>query len=210
MNKAPVSGKILKRVLSYDWWKYVCFILGIPLVSYYCSYFKNRIKPEEEIQIFFMSNLKENSTFKDDIYENLKEKVVGVTYYKPIDDDSTFNDVLINQGYGNSDLLILKSDAIKDSNLQYIVKLDQALKDRFLSIKPNCEFYEKNDSVYGIKIMDQSNDTYNSTIFNDYFEKDNSYYILFSKESHNIGTYGKNSSHDEAFEVVDFLLGNNG
>ena len=59
--------------------------------SFFKSFFRiewNDLKDSifKEIQIFFTSNLKENSTFKDDIYENLKEKVVGVPYYKPIDD----------------------------------------------------------------------------------------------------------------------------
>ena len=210
MNKPIISKKLLKRVLKYDWWKYFFILLAVPLISYYCSYFKNRIKPEEDIQIFYMSKLKTDSTLKTDIYNEFKDKVASLTFYKPIDNDSMFDEALINQGYGNSDLLILTEDAIKDGNLQYTVKFDQQLIDRFSTIKPDCEFYQKNDEFYGIKIMDRQNDAYNTSMFSTHFEKDKNYYLLFSKESYNVGKYGKNSAHEEAFQIAETLLRNNG
>lgn len=211
-----ITKKRIAHKLSYDWMKFlgVLVIIIIFWTGLFMSIF--RIKPNEEI-ILFTSAYNIDREKESEMKEYLSEYGVRkVTYTIYPAEEQNYSAVLLLKGLGDADLLILRKTDLESLDCaRYFVPIDESLMNKYAQGQ-EWDFYNKNDTNYGIMIYQKDNDSYNDKLcFDDWLQfsqEDTSddYYLLINVASKNIGEYSLNTKNDKnsetALRAFGFLL----
>ena len=212
MKKIKSSSKYIKSVIAFDWWKYLLLFLVSSILIYYAFYLKLSLKRYEEIRIFTTAEVVDERII-DELEDYLKDDgILEVTIYNADANSSYYDIQLETNGFGNGDILILPSSKTLDN--EYLVQNSLLFNDKLISefkeINPHIEFLQYETYTYAIKIYDINDETYNESLhFDEWVKLEETYYMMFVRNSPNLGEYGDKSenNHVSALKAAKYLLG---
>lgn len=213
MDKIRTSKKQLKSLLSYDWWKFLIMAVLISIVSYYCFTLKHALKGYEQLTIF-TSALVNDSSIMDEIKNETKDDgILNVSIIEAEEQDTYFEIKLETNGYGGSDVLILSESFLNNENSFEVVRHSLIFNDDFKkeisTFAPLVEYKDYEENEFALKIYDkESTEYFANNIFSSWLSMDETYYLIFVRDSLNLGIYGSQSSseHDACIKMVKYLF----
>lgn len=211
MKKIKSSSKYIKNVIAFDWWKYLLLFLATSILIYYAFYSKLSLKRYEQLQIFTTAEIIDEK-IRDELEKELEDEGTLVVSFYNSDKNSKYYDIQLDtNGFVNSDILLLPASKVIDNEniIQNSQSINNELKNEILSVNSSIEFLTFEDITYALKVYDIDDSSYNTGLhFTDWAKFDETYYVLFSKKSPNLGKYGDKSKEENhsAIEAVKYLV----
>lgn len=203
--KLKLTKKRLGLYLEY----HIIPLILLALISYGVFYYPlskiNEFKNYEKLNFFCEAGMIIDNDLTLDIMEKHSE-ILEVNYYAYSPNNININSLFEAFGF-DSDILIMRETNLKD--LDYVIdELFVGFDLTEQSIK--FDAYTYNNKVYGFKVYDCNNQTYNEQFKFDQFisfvPNVDSYYMVLNKKSVNIGKFNSLSKTSYALEVYKEIL----
>ncbi len=178
------------------------------LLSYGVFYYPlskiNEFKNYERLNFFSEAGAIIDNNLEADILKN-HNQILEVNYYAYSPNNMDINSLF--EAFGlDSDILIMRESNLKD--LDYVISDVFVGFDKEKSIE--LDTYSYSNYVYGYKLYDVNNQTYNEKFnfsqFISFVPNVDSYYLVLNKKSVNIGKYNSLSVTSYALEVYKEIL----
>lgn len=212
MKRIRTTSKYIKSSISYDWWKYLLISIILCVLCFFSLSMKLKLRRYEQLQIFLTAEVSDTNIVDELQNEFKKEGIEEITLFTASETSSYLQIQLEVNGFGDSDLLLLPEDVLKDK--EELIKTALLFNDEFVSnIKeqyPSSQIITYQNYSYALKIFDIDDNSYNSIFhFDKWLKLDKTYYLAIARNSQNIGKYGEKSSleHDAAIKMMNYLLG---